>query len=137
MQRRRKKLKGSNIIYDTSYTHELYNDILQAIVNIENACKLESDRVIQYRYNEAIQKRWWGLVKPKFEGTIEQFKETYSYSNLEYNKAFNKLKVFEQAVSDAVRDNLVITLAFSDHNLIQKCLVANKDSSYYHNRGCY
>lgn len=130
-------MKGSSIIYDPSYTFELYNDILQAMVNIEDACRLESDRVIQYRYNEAIEKRWWGLAKPKFEGTIEQFKETYHYNNLEYNKAYIKLKVFEQAVSDAVRDNLVITLAFSDHNLIQKCLIANKDSSYYHNRGCY
>lgn len=137
MQRRRKKLKGSSITYDQSYTYELYNDILQAMVNVEDACKLESDRVIQYRYNEAIQKRWWGLVKPKFEGTIEQFKETYSYSNLDYNKAYIKLKVFEQAVSDAIRDNLVVTLAFSDHNLIKKCLIANKDSSYYNNRGCY
>lgn len=130
-------MKGSNIIYDTSYTHELYNDILQAMVNIEDACKLESDCVIQYQYNEAIQKRRWGLVKPEFEGTIEQFKEMYNYNTIEYNKAYIKLKVFEQAVSDAVRDNLVITLAFSDHNLIQKCLIPNKSSSYYHNRGCY
>lgn len=106
---------------------ELYENILNAMIVIEDAYLKRYDINTKYCYERDTKSRFFKLLKPKFVGTFEEYLEKYYEPRNEFaitSRAYMRMKTLHDIVSDAIRDNLKLNLSLADHIFINECLTA-------------
>lgn len=128
------------IIYDSKNLNDLFNDIAQCLVNIEDAEVSDHNLTLQYCYERDYKRRWYLLFRRDFYGTYEEYDKKYriSVGDLQRNsRAYQRMVRLLDLVGDAIEKNLDIHLSLSDHTFINKCLTTEKKSYIFHNASIY
>lgn len=128
------------IIYDTNNQANLFNDITQCLVNIENAEIIEHDLTLKYCYERDYKRRWYLLFCRDFYGTYEEYEAIHKLSVIELQKnsrAYNRMYRLWDLVADALSKNLDIHLSLSDHTFINKCLTNETKTYIFNNASLY
>lgn len=116
------------LIYENNIQlSELYENILNAMIVIEEAYLKRYDTTTKYCYGRDTKRRFFKLIKPAFKGTYDEYCQKYYEPRDEFaltTRAYMRMKALHDIVGDAIRENLKINLSLADHIFINQCLTA-------------
>ena len=127
------KSNPTTIVYTNSTLGELYNKIIDSMVNVENAEVEYDKRVAMYNYKEDIKPTWFGFGKPKFEGTFDEYYEnkwgTLNMNSLYKNvRSLRRLQGIHDIVAESIQKGNDLHLSLFDHKFINVCRNENVTS---------
>lgn len=134
-----KKVTGTSLYYkntDRTAIGDLYEDIMQALINIEENEMLEYEERLKWRYEVATARRWYNFWSVAFKGTFEDYEKINRVRKeaiLSTTRPYKRMTTLSLIVSDAITHNIDLNLSISDYTFIQKCLTKSKNSTniYY------
>lgn len=136
--------EGTTLHFNHEYISELFNQICEALYNIEKAEKENFDRWSYSCYTRDAKERHWYNLWMKFNGTYDEYmSKKFPYDNRDEDyktcRAYIRMLKLHDIVADAIthHSDCSFNLSLSDHAFIEKCLTKNGKSYTFSNASLY